>query len=128
MNTDRAKVALPPAPLMGHNRKFDRLQTFDRPFGTMVGVKFPGKRQCGYGVHLVFIEIIGGRILDTVTSVHLLAKPVGRNRIVIIVKQGKQNELPLIAAGGVAKKGNLAANAAVKISSVTQKYLNDSPG
>jgi glutamate synthase (NADPH/NADH) large chain len=29
-----------------------------------------------------------------------------------LVKQGKQNELPLIAAGGVGKKGNLAANAA----------------
>ena len=27
-------------------------------------------------------------------------------------KQGKQNELPLIAAGGVGKTGNLAANAA----------------
>ena len=32
-----------------------------------------------------------------------------------LVKQGKQNELPLIAAGGVAKKGNLAANAAALI-------------
>ena len=29
-----------------------------------------------------------------------------------LVKQGKQNELPLIAAGGVGKKGSLAANAA----------------
>jgi glutamate synthase (NADPH/NADH) large chain len=29
-----------------------------------------------------------------------------------LVKQGKQNELPLIAAGGVGKRGNLAANAA----------------
>jgi glutamate synthase (NADPH/NADH) large chain len=29
-----------------------------------------------------------------------------------LVAQGKQNELPLIAAGGVGKKGNLAANAA----------------
>ena len=29
-----------------------------------------------------------------------------------LVKQGKQNELPLIAAGGVGKTGNLAANAA----------------
>ncbi|MGE5237570.1 MAG: glutamate synthase-related protein [Chloroflexota bacterium] len=29
-----------------------------------------------------------------------------------LVRQGKQNELPLIAAGGVGKKGNLAANAA----------------
>jgi glutamate synthase (NADPH/NADH) large chain len=29
-----------------------------------------------------------------------------------LVKQGKQNEIPLIAAGGVGKKGNLAANAA----------------
>lgn len=29
-----------------------------------------------------------------------------------LVKQGKQNELPLIAAGGIGKKGNLAANAA----------------
>jgi len=32
-----------------------------------------------------------------------------------LVRQGKQNELPLIAAGGVAKKGNLAANAAALI-------------
>lgn len=32
-----------------------------------------------------------------------------------LVKQGKQNELPLIAAGGVAKRGNLAANAAALI-------------
>ncbi len=32
-----------------------------------------------------------------------------------LVKQGKQNELPLIAAGGIAKKGNLAANAAALI-------------
>jgi glutamate synthase (NADPH) large chain len=32
-----------------------------------------------------------------------------------LVKQGKQNELPLIAGGGVAKKGNLAANAAALI-------------
>ena len=32
-----------------------------------------------------------------------------------LVKQGKQNELPLIASGGVAKKGNLAANAAALI-------------
>jgi len=32
-----------------------------------------------------------------------------------LVKQGKQNELPLIAAGGVAKKGNLAANTAALI-------------
>jgi len=32
-----------------------------------------------------------------------------------LVKQGKQNELPLIAAGGVGKKGNLAANAAALI-------------
>lgn len=29
-----------------------------------------------------------------------------------LVRQGKQNELPLIAAGGIGKKGNLAANAA----------------
>jgi len=29
-----------------------------------------------------------------------------------LVKQGKQNELPLIAAGGIGKKGNVAANAA----------------
>jgi glutamate synthase (NADPH/NADH) large chain len=29
-----------------------------------------------------------------------------------LVKQGKQNEIPLIAAGGVGKTGNLAANAA----------------
>jgi glutamate synthase (NADPH/NADH) large chain len=29
-----------------------------------------------------------------------------------LVKQGRQNELPLIAAGGVGKRGNLAANAA----------------
>jgi glutamate synthase (NADPH/NADH) large chain len=29
-----------------------------------------------------------------------------------LVKYGKQNELPLIAAGGIGKKGNLAANAA----------------
>lgn len=32
-----------------------------------------------------------------------------------LVKQGKQNELPIIAAGGVGKKGNLAANAAALI-------------
>lgn len=32
-----------------------------------------------------------------------------------LVKQGKQNELALIAAGGIAKKGNLAANAAALI-------------
>jgi len=32
-----------------------------------------------------------------------------------LVKQGKQNELPLIAAGGVGKGGNLAANAAALI-------------
>jgi len=32
-----------------------------------------------------------------------------------LVKQGRQNELPLIAAGGVGKKGNLAANAAALI-------------
>jgi len=32
-----------------------------------------------------------------------------------LVKQGKQNELPLIAAGGMGKKGNLAANAAAVI-------------
>jgi glutamate synthase (NADPH/NADH) large chain len=32
-----------------------------------------------------------------------------------LVKQGKQNELPLIAAGGVGKAGNLAANAAALI-------------
>jgi len=32
-----------------------------------------------------------------------------------LVRQGKQNELPLIASGGVAKKGNLAANAAALI-------------
>lgn len=32
-----------------------------------------------------------------------------------LVKQGKQNELPLIAAGGMGKTGNLAANAAATI-------------
>ena len=32
-----------------------------------------------------------------------------------LVRQGKQNELPLIAAGGIAKKGNLAANTAALI-------------
>jgi glutamate synthase (NADPH/NADH) large chain len=32
-----------------------------------------------------------------------------------LVKQGKHNELPLIASGGVGKKGNLAANAAALI-------------
>ncbi|MBF0537152.1 MAG: 4Fe-4S binding protein [Nitrospirae bacterium] len=32
-----------------------------------------------------------------------------------LVKQGKQNELPLIAAGGVGKRGNLAANVAALI-------------
>jgi len=32
-----------------------------------------------------------------------------------LVKQGKQNELPLIAAGGIGKRGNLAANAAALI-------------
>jgi glutamate synthase (NADPH/NADH) large chain len=32
-----------------------------------------------------------------------------------LVKQSKQNELPLIAAGGVGKKGNLAANTAALI-------------
>lgn len=32
-----------------------------------------------------------------------------------LVKQGKQNELPLIAAGGAGKKGNLAANVAALI-------------
>ncbi len=32
-----------------------------------------------------------------------------------LVKQGKQNELPLIAAGGMGKTGNLAANAAAMI-------------
>jgi glutamate synthase (NADPH/NADH) large chain len=32
-----------------------------------------------------------------------------------LVKQGKQNELPLIAAGGMGKAGNLAANAAAMI-------------
>ncbi len=32
-----------------------------------------------------------------------------------LVRQGKQNELPLIAAGGVGKKGNIAANAGALI-------------
>jgi len=32
-----------------------------------------------------------------------------------LVRQGKHNELPLIAAGGIGKKGNLAANAAALI-------------
>ncbi|HON85994.1 MAG TPA: glutamate synthase-related protein [Syntrophorhabdaceae bacterium] len=32
-----------------------------------------------------------------------------------LVKQGKQNELPLIAGGGIGKKGNLAANTAALI-------------
>lgn len=32
-----------------------------------------------------------------------------------LVKQGRQNELPIIAAGGIGKKGNLAANAAALI-------------
>jgi len=32
-----------------------------------------------------------------------------------LVRQGKQNELPLIAAGGIGKKGHLAANAAALI-------------
>ncbi len=32
-----------------------------------------------------------------------------------LVRQGKQNELPLIAAGGVGKRGNLAANTAALI-------------
>lgn len=32
-----------------------------------------------------------------------------------LVKQGKHNELPLIASGGVGKKGNMAANAAALI-------------
>ncbi len=32
-----------------------------------------------------------------------------------LVKQGRQNELPLIAAGGIGKKGNLAANTAALI-------------
>jgi glutamate synthase (NADPH/NADH) large chain len=32
-----------------------------------------------------------------------------------LVKQGRQNELPLIAAGGMGKRGNLAANAAAMI-------------
>jgi glutamate synthase (NADPH/NADH) large chain len=32
-----------------------------------------------------------------------------------LVRQGKQNELPIIAAGGIGKKGNLAANAAALI-------------
>jgi glutamate synthase (NADPH/NADH) large chain len=32
-----------------------------------------------------------------------------------LVRQGKHNELPLIAAGGVGKRGNLAANAAALI-------------
>jgi glutamate synthase (NADPH) large chain len=32
-----------------------------------------------------------------------------------LVAQGKQNELPLIAAGGMGKSGNLAANAAAMI-------------
>lgn len=32
-----------------------------------------------------------------------------------LVRQGKQNELPLIASGGVGKKGNLASNAAALI-------------
>ncbi|MDA8171799.1 MAG: glutamate synthase-related protein [Nitrospiraceae bacterium] len=32
-----------------------------------------------------------------------------------LVRQGKQNELPLIGSGGVGKKGNLAANAAALI-------------
>ena len=32
-----------------------------------------------------------------------------------LAKQGKQNELPLIACGGIGKKGNLAANAAALI-------------
>ncbi|MGB9715911.1 MAG: glutamate synthase-related protein [Thermodesulfovibrionales bacterium] len=32
-----------------------------------------------------------------------------------LVRQGKQNELPLIAAGGIGKKGNLAANTAALI-------------
>jgi len=32
-----------------------------------------------------------------------------------LVKQGKQNELPIIAAGGMGKTGNLAANAAAMI-------------
>ncbi|MEK7822877.1 MAG: glutamate synthase-related protein, partial [Nitrospirota bacterium] len=32
-----------------------------------------------------------------------------------LVKQGKQNELPLIAAGGIGKKGHLAANTAALI-------------
>lgn len=50
-----------------------------------------------------------------------------------LVKQGKQNELPLIAAGGVGKKGNLAANAAALImlgaSAVSiGKYIMQSAG
>ncbi|MBP9561409.1 MAG: hypothetical protein KBE27_06300, partial [Syntrophorhabdaceae bacterium] len=32
-----------------------------------------------------------------------------------LVRQGRQNELPLIAGGGVGKKGNLAANTAALI-------------
>ncbi|MFN3534159.1 MAG: glutamate synthase-related protein, partial [Desulfatiglandales bacterium] len=32
-----------------------------------------------------------------------------------LVKQGKQNELPIIAGGGIGKKGNLASNAAALI-------------
>ncbi|MBF0541319.1 MAG: 4Fe-4S binding protein [Nitrospirae bacterium] len=50
-----------------------------------------------------------------------------------LVKQGKQNELPLIAAGGIGKKGNFAANAAAMImlgaSAVdTGKYIMQAAG
>ena len=39
-----------------------------------------------------------------------------------LVKQGKQNELPLIAAGGVGKGGNLAANAAALLCSALRPW------
>ena len=42
----------------------------------------------------------------------------------VFVKQGKQNELPLIAAGGIGKRGNLAANAAAPLRTIHGTLAN----
>ena len=86
MHADRAEVALSPAALMGVDGELDRLKALDRALGTVVGVQLSGKRKVRNRVHLLFVQVVAGRILDKKTVINRLAEPLGGDGVVVVIE------------------------------------------
>ena len=76
MDGDSAKVALAITTVMRRDGKFDSLQRFDLALSFVVRMDISGVWQVVDGVDFGFAQVVLRRVLDEVSGVLLLAKPL----------------------------------------------------